>query len=285
MDFDRMTGGLAALDLPLYSFALYTPEGIRAHRFISTDNCHNSYSVAKLFIVTALGMLHDEGKIRMDDPLSRYFDASLFADPRLADATIEYAVTHCLGFDEGFLDIDTEDTALYPSEDYLSIVLSHPLAHAPGTHKQYSDAAYYLLSRLIARAGGENADSLLNRRLLRPLRFHEVAWSRCPLEYPIGATGLYVSSEDMVKLGAIYLCGGELDGRRYVSKSWCDMALAKGYELHPLFPDDPNCDLTGKWGMYGQLLAFSRKKNFAIALHAHIDREQKERLLKFLHGL
>ena len=285
MEFDRIVRSLDALNLNLYEFARFTPQGIQSHRFQPCSNCHNSYSVAKLFIVTALGMLWDEGKIRMDDPLRRFFDLPPQADARLAGATVEHAVTPRLGFGEGFLDIDTEDTALYPTQDYLSIVLSHPLAHAPGTHEQYSDAAYYLLSRLISRAAGENADALLNRRLLLPLRFREAAWSRCPMEYPIGATGLYISSADAVKLGALYLCGGELGGRRYLSQAWCAMALERGYELHPLFPDDPGNDLTGKWGMYGQLVAFSKSRGFAIALHAHINRKQKEALLACLRRL
>lgn len=285
MDFDRLTEDLAALNLNLYDFALYTPQGIFSHRFQPSSNCHNCYSVAKVFIITALGMLFDEGKLRMDDPLSRYFDLPQDADMRLGAATIEHAATHRLGFDEGFLDIDTEDTALYPTDDYLSIVLRHPLAHMPGEHEQYSDAAFYLLSRLVSRIAGENADSLLSRRLLRPLRFREAAWSRCPMEYPIGATGLYIAAADMVKLGALYLQGGIWEGKRILSEAWCHLALDRGYELHPLFPDDPDHDLTGKWGMYGQLVAFSKKDGYAIALLGHIDKEQKERLLGFLHGL
>ena len=283
MDFQKIISDIQALNLNLYDFALYTPDGIFSHQFQPCSNCHNSYSVAKVFVMTALGMLYDEGKLRPEDPISRYLAIPETADPRFHSVLIDHALTHRIGFDEGFLDIDTEDPTSYPTEDFLSIVLNHPLAHAPGTHQQYSDAAFYLLSRLVASVAGEPLDVFLNRRLLRPLRFHEAAWSRCPFDHPIGATGLYIGAQDMVKLGALYLSDGVFDGKRLLSKDWTQMAIDREYELHPLDPENPQSDLIGKWGMYGQLLAFSQKKQFAVALHAHLS--DGEPLIHYLNTL
>ena len=285
MDFKNMIRDIESLGLNLYDFALYTPEGIVSHRFQPCSNCHNSYSVAKVFIMTALGLLYDEGTVRPEDPVSRFLTIPESADPRFHRVLIDHALSHRIGFSEGFLDIDTEDTTRYPTEDYLSIVMNHPVPHEPGTHKQYSDAAFYLLSRLAASAAGEPADVFLNRRLLRPLRFHEAAWSRCPHDHPIGATGLYIGAQDMVKLGALYLEGGVWQGKRLLSREWTQMAIDRQYELHPLDPENPNSDLTGKWGMYGQLLTFSRKKHFAVALHAHMNMRQGRKIIEYLNTL
>ncbi|MBR3796256.1 MAG: beta-lactamase family protein [Clostridia bacterium] len=282
MDFDRITQDIAALNLNLYDFALYTPgDGIFACHMQPCSNCSNSYSVAKLFVVTALGLLWDEGKIRMDDPIGMYFDIPSGADPGWKTATIEHAVTHRLGFGEGFLDIDTEDVTQYPTEDYLSMVFAHPLAFAPGTESTYTDAAYYLLSRLVSKVTGEQLDVFLNRRLLRPLSFHEAAWSRCPQEYPIGATGLYTAAGDMVKLAALYLEGGVWQGKRILSSDWVRMALERGYELHPF----GESGLIGKGGMYGQAAVFSAEKRFAAAWHAHEGRENMKRLWAYLDDM
>lgn len=278
MDFEKLIKDVAALQLNLYDMALYKDENILVHRFQPCNNCNNSYSVAKLFIVTALGMLWDEGKIRMDDPIRRYFDIPSGASSGWSEATIEHAVTHRLGFDEGFLDIDSENAADYPSDDYLSLVFAHPLVHAPGTHAQYSDAAYYLLSRLISKVTGEPADVFLGRRLLTLLRFREAAWSRCPHAYPIGATGLYISAEDMVKLSALYLQDGVWKGQRLLSHEWVSMAIAREYELHAV----GESGLIGKAGMRGQMAAFSPEKRLAIAWHAHERREGMDRLIECL---
>lgn len=281
MDFDQIVRDMEALRLNLYDFALYTPSGIRMHRFQPCSNCLNSYSVAKLFVVTALGMLFDEGKIRMDDPIHRYFEIPKSASPRWQRVTIEHAVTHRIGFSEGFLDIDTEDTTAYPHEDYLEIVFGHPLAYEPGEHEQYSDAAYYLLSRLVSEVSGERLDAFVRRRLLAPLRFQEAAFSCCPLGHPIGATGLYIGAADMVKLSALYLEGGVWQGERLLSREWVDMAIGRHYEIHPY----GERGLMGKCGMYGQAALFSKERRFAVAWHAHEKREGMKRLEAYFDGL
>ncbi|MBP3427233.1 MAG: serine hydrolase [Clostridia bacterium] len=285
MDYSNLIRDLQALHLNLYDLALYTPKGIQTYRFQPGSNCSNSYSVAKVFIVTALGILWDEGRWHPDDPICWYLDLPADAEPRWKDVTIEHAITHRIGFDEGFLDIDSDDPTSYPTQDYLSMVFSHPLVHAPGTHEQYSDAAYYLLSRLITSICGERTDTFLHHRILQPLGFHEAAWSRCPQDYPIGATGLYISSEDMVKLGALYLQSGVWQGQRLLSREWTDMLLGRGYELTPLSPDVPGCTLIGKWGMYGQLLALSPERQLALAIHAHMRRSDSNRLGEYLSRL
>ena len=282
MNVEHLIQEIASLGLNLYDFALYTSEGVFTHRFQPCNNCADSYSVAKLFVVTALGMLWDEGRIRMDDPLSLYYDIPESADPRWRAATIENAVTHRLGFGEGFLDIDAEDVTEYPTDDYLSMVFAHPLSCDPGTEFQYSDAAYYLLSRLISKVSGEGLDVFLSRRLLKPLRFHEAAWSRCPQEYPIGATGLYISAADMVKLPALYMQHGLWHGQRILSKAWVDLTIERRYELNPLTEEG---SFIGKGGMYGQMAAFSKDKQIAVAWHAHQEEEGMDKLKACLDTL
>lgn len=283
MDFDKVVRDINGLGLNLYDFALCTDEGIFAHKFQPCNACNDSYSVAKAFIMTAIGLLEDDGLLRVEDKIYPYFeqDFPLDADEKWREVTIENALTHTIGFDKGFLDIDAEDARAYPTDDYLSIVLSHKLALKPGEKYVYSDAAFYLLSRLISRVAGKNADELLRERIIRPLRFREIAWSRCPQGYPMGATGLYAGASDIVKLGWLYLNGGVYDGKRLLSKSWVDQALAKQYEFRKLSPRG----LTGKGGMFGQCLAFSQKARFAVAWHAYADKEHRAGLIEYLDGL
>lgn len=272
---------LAQPELNLYDIAFYTSQGIRYHRFQPCNRCNDSYSVAKAFVMTAVGLLWDDGLLSMTDPLEKFFGRYLpsGADPGWRVATVEHALTHRLGFAEGFLDIDVEDVSAYPTEDYLSMVLSHPLSYEPGTHAQYSDAAFYLLSRLVSLVAGENVDTLLRRRILSPMQVGEAAWSRCPKGYPIGATGLYIGTADMVKLGALYLNGGVYQGRRLLSEDWVNQVLAREYEFRAMTAGG----LIGKGGMYGQMLAFSREKGFAVAIHAYKEHKGGEELLKCLN--
>lgn len=273
MNFESIVQGLASLGVNLYDFALWTPDGgIQSHRFQPCNRCNNSYSVAKAFTMTAIGLLRDDGKLNVTDSLG-----SIFGCDAWNNVTIEHALTHRIGYGQGYMDIDVEDISEYPTDDFLKLALGYPRPYAPGEHYQYTDAAFYLLSRVVDHVSGEKLDALLWRRVIKPMGFQEIAWSRCPHEYPIGATGLYISSHDMVKLGALYLNNGLWNGRRLISSEWISLAEKRGYELHAAADG-----ILGKGGMYGQFLGYSREKNIAFAWHAFDDGKSRKSILDYL---
>jgi CubicO group peptidase (beta-lactamase class C family) len=179
---------------------------------------------------------------------------------------------HEIGFGKGFLDIDTEDITKYPTDDFLFMVLDRELVYAPGEQRVYSDAAYYLISRVVTKISGERLDDFLMDRLFSKIDCREVAWSKCPRKYPVGATGLYIRSDDMVKLGRIYLDGGVWKGERIVSAEWIKIVLERGYELRKFGKG------FSKGGMRGQSLYVNFDENIAVAWHS-FDPEGKNKLL------
>ena len=283
MDFEKIFSEAEKTGMNMYDMSIYQDGHIRDHRFQPCSNCQISYSVSKAFIMTGIGMLYDEGRIDIRRPIISYMGNLVpdDIDPLWQNVTAEHAMSHRIGFSEGFLDIDVENVLDYPSRDYLSIVFRHPLAYQPGEHYQYSDAAYYLLSRLISCISGEKADVYLNRKLFQPMDFHEAAWSHCPQDYPIGATGLYISAHDTVKLAALYLEGGIWQGKRLLSKDWTDMAISSNYDLSPR----TDSGFYGKGGLYGQIMMFNRQKNCAIAWHSHSSGEHNKMLISLVDSL
>lgn len=276
-----------ALHLNLYDFAIWSPEGAIYDRLQPSNNCNDSYSVAKAFVMTAVGMLFDDRRLDPAEPILKYFGRVPGMDEKWARVTIDHALTHRIGFDEGFLDIDAEDVNAYPTDDYLQLALSHPLALQPGEERHYSDAAFYLLSRLVERVSGQDVEAFLNDRLFRPARFREYAWSRCPLGHPIGATGLYLRADDMVRLGAIYAGRGVYEGRRYLSEEWIERAYAREYELHPRAasanPDRPEWRMKG--GMHGQGLLIHASRPLAAAWHGFMDEDHSQEIIDCLSDL
>lgn len=276
MNFGNIVRDLSSLGVNLYDFAMWTKEqGVQSHRFQPCNRCNNSYSVAKAFTMTAIGILWDDGKLNVSDSLGRIFGA-----PEWDGVTIEHALTHRIGYGQGHLDIDVEEISAYPTDDFLALSLSYPLPYAPGEHYQYTDAAFYLLSRVVDHIAGEKLDSFLWKRVLRHMNFQEIAWSRCPREYPIGATGLYLSSHDMVKLGALYLNGGVYNGQQLISSAWVRLAEERGYELHAAAGD-----IIGKGGMYGQFLGYSPAKGAAFAWHAFDEGKTRKTVAEYLTNI
>ena len=138
--------------------------------------------------------------------------------------------------------------------------------YEPGTTHQYTDAAYYLLSRVVYELSGINLEDFLRPVLMDKMRFKELAWSKCPYGYSIGATGLYIRTEDMVKLGILYLNKGIWMGERIISEKWVDLVISNGYEFHHI-----GNGWYAKGGMCGQFLMFNYNLGKALACHSYDD--------------
>ena len=233
----------------------------------ANPNC-NCYSVAKAFTVFAIGLLYDKGLLKPTDLitaiLKKYLPSDI--DDKWFNVTIHDVLLHKVGFGCGLLDIDSDDASLYPTTDYLQIVFATKLKYAPGTVHQYTDAAYYLLSRVVAELSGMDVADLLRPILMETMKFKELAWSKCPLGYSIGATGLYIRTEDMVKLGILFINKGVWMGQRIISEEWVNLVLSNGYEFKPL-----RDGWYGKGGMLGQFLIFNCDKGIAVGCHSYDD--------------
>lgn len=292
-DFQSIITDVQGLGLNLYDFAIQTDKGIQMHFFQPSNNCNNSYSIGKAFLMTAVGMLYDEGKLDVHEKLyphfREYFDAS--SDPRWQEVTVEHALRHRLGFDHTFQELDIDPVygsypieehfaAPYPTGDFLRIVFSQRLPYPPGEHHQYSDAAIYTLSRLVSKLTGQKTEDFLRERLLTPMGFHQTAWGHCSLGYTFAASAFYASAADLVKLAWLYMHGGVYEGKRYLSEAWVKLALEREYDMHPR-----GQRLLGKRGMNGQGMMFSRDAGFAVAWHGFEKKERIDELIAYLDGI
>ncbi len=268
MLIDRIIEGFEKNNIRLYGITEII-DGKVDSRIITPDSkCHNGYSVAKAYTATAIGMLYDEGKLKTEERVYDILRESFpdDHDPKWEQVTVHDLLLHKIGLDKGFLDIDTEDIHSYGTDDFLRYAFSHSLPNPVGVDRVYSDAAFYILSRIVAKKSGVDLCEYLRTRLFNPLGFSEIAWSVCPHGYSMGATGLYCSTRDMAKLGVVYLNNGVYNGKQIVSPEWVDIMLSRGYELKPRSKSEMESWCKG--GMYGQMLWLSKKHNCVIAWHS-----------------
>jgi len=134
---------LAEKDGRVYAICEVCDGVSRTKQVRPASRSQNTYSVAKLFAVTAVMMLQDRGVLDVDDPVFPIFEAKFPEnfDPKWRDVKISDAMTHRVGFGRGFLDIDAENPNDWASQDYLRLVLERPLKYKPGEKSVYSDAA------------------------------------------------------------------------------------------------------------------------------------------------
>ena len=131
---------------------------------VKPETIFQSGSVGKQFTATAVMMLVEEGKVGLDDPLTKYFKDS---PASWKDVTVGELLSHTAGFGDYPKDFDFRKD--WTEAELLKLVEGIPLAYAPGTKWQYSNLGYLTLGILIHRVTGEFYGDFLQQRIFRPL--------------------------------------------------------------------------------------------------------------------
>lgn len=230
----------------------------------------NIYSISKMYTVTAVGILCDKGLLKTDDTVTTILgdECPEGYDPYWDVTTVDMLMRHMVGFPGGF-DTDVLDASEY-DPDYLKEIMLKKWLCPPDTERHYEDAVYYILSRIVNKVSGKPLFNFCWENIFQPLSFKEAAWSCCPKGHAIGATGLYIRCEDMIKLGAVYLNNGEYQGKRIVSSEWVSKVLEREYEFKP----NGIKDSYNKGGLYGQELLVIPCENRVVGWQA-CDRRQE----------
>ncbi len=124
-------------------------------------------SNSKQFTATAILMLQDEGKLNVNDHLSKYLPQI----PHANQVTIRNLLTHSGGYAEyteigTFDEIGNRPTTL---AGMVNTVDHQPLAFVPGTKREYSNTGYALLAMVIEKLSGMSYGDFLRRRIFVPL--------------------------------------------------------------------------------------------------------------------
>src|SRR5262245_27964404 len=125
-----------------------------------------SGSMGKQFAATAVMMLVEAGKLRLDDPVRKYLPG---APETWNDITVRHLLTHTSGigpFDYGGA-FDTRKD--YTEDEMLQQAYALPLDFPPGTRWNYSNTGYVVLGILIHKVTGKFYGDFLAERVFRPL--------------------------------------------------------------------------------------------------------------------
>ncbi len=131
---------------------------------VKAETIFQSGSVGKQFTATAVMMLVEEGKVGLEDPLSKYFPD---APAAWKEVTVRELLSHTGGFTDYPKGFDMRRD--YTEEELLRIVEGIPLAYPPGTSWSYSNLGYLTLGILIHKVTGEFYGDFLQERIFRPL--------------------------------------------------------------------------------------------------------------------
>jgi D-alanyl-D-alanine carboxypeptidase len=125
-------------------------------------------SITKQFTALAILELAHDGKLSLDDPLSRFVQA---APPTWREITIRYLLTHTSGIpNHTSLPEWGEQTWIFRSpEDLIHFVRDRPLDFAPGVKFQYDNTGYVILGFIVQKASGQPLSDYLAAHVFTPL--------------------------------------------------------------------------------------------------------------------
>jgi CubicO group peptidase (beta-lactamase class C family) len=131
----------------------------------TADTIYQSGSVGKQFTAAAVMLLVEDGKLRLDDRISQYFDGT---PERWKEITVRHLLTHTSGIKNyGPRDLDFRRD--YTDDELVKIAASLPPDFAPGEKWSYSNTGYVLLGILIRQVSGTFYGDLLRERVFAPL--------------------------------------------------------------------------------------------------------------------
>lgn len=127
-------------------------------------------SVSKQFTAAAILLMEEQGKLSLDDKVSKYF-------PELRRAN-EVTIRELLSHTSGYSDYAPQDymipawTTPTTPEAILDEWAKKPLDFDPGTRWQYSNTNYVLAGRIFEKASGEQLVPFLHKHIFEPLGIH-----------------------------------------------------------------------------------------------------------------
>ncbi len=142
---------------------------------VGNDSVFRIGSVTKQFTAAALVKLDEEGKLSLDDLLSKYYPDY----PRAGDITLKQMLHHTSGMhnyteDESFL----AQAALTKTPDqWVAYFSKMPKLQdfEPGTDWNYSNTAYFLLGAVVEKVEGKPLAKVLEARFFQPLGLRHTA--------------------------------------------------------------------------------------------------------------
>ncbi|MFN5364734.1 MAG: serine hydrolase domain-containing protein [Bacteroidota bacterium] len=137
-------------------------------------------SITKSFIGALTLKLAEEGKLNLDDPLSKWIDVK-YLDPvkNARESTLRMCLNHTTGIsdvisDNGFyLALLNNPDKKWKPEELLEFVYGDEPEYAPGTDASYSNTNFIYLAMAVETATGKDQGVVLREKILGPLGLND----------------------------------------------------------------------------------------------------------------
>ena len=203
----------------IVSEKIYGARRLEANVPMTRDTIFRLYSMSKPITGVAMMILFEDGRWRLDDPVTRYVpefkdlkvysgtdaEGRLTVEPMKRPPTMREVMSHSAGFGYGLADQHPVDK-LYREKnvlganglaDMIKRTAEIPLMYQPGTRWSYSSAVD-IQGYIVEKLSGQRFGEFLQQRIFAPLKMTDTAF--------------YVPKEKATRLAAVYV-GNQKTGK------------------------------------------------------------------------
>lgn len=229
------------------------------NRALTEDILYGIGSVSKTYTAAAVLKLAQDGKLKLEDPVTKYLPGFTMADERYKDITVRMLLDHSSGLmgdttRDAFLFGDTDESA---ADDLLKRLATQRLKADPGAYCVYSNDGYTLAQLVVEAVSGMDFMDYLHAAILDPagltntyapgddfdtgLLARTYASAEDTRALPqdtvgiVGTGGLYATAADLASFGGL-LCGNDL-----LSQEWLDL-MNTDWAVKGLWPENSEND-------------------------------------------
>lgn len=186
---------------------------------------HRMYSVSKSFVSLAIGFLEQDGKINLDDPISKYFAKELEhqKDANMRNQTIRHMLMMSTAkSDWGWFRAKTPDRV----QRYFDN--PNEYSRTSGTVFEYDSSGSFVLGALVERITGMPFMEYLREKMFREIGVSEEAYClRCPGGHSWGDSAVLCRPIDLFLVARFVLNGGKWNDKQILNEAYIKAATSK----------------------------------------------------------
>lgn len=216
---------LEELEVPVHSMLLVHKNQLEAEIYYEPfhrERLHRMFSVTKNLVSLGIGILAEDKKISLDDPIIDYFPELVPENPH--PYLREMTIRHILKMETCHKATTYKEDM---SRDWVESFFKKEPDHKPGCIFCYDTSGTHTLCALAERLTGQKLLDFLRDRCLSEIGFSKEAYLvEDPFGFSMGGSGLMAKPSDLARFGLLVMNGGQWQGRQLLPRQYLKEAVS-----------------------------------------------------------
>ncbi len=197
---------------------------------LQENSIHISWSVAKSFVSTLMGIAHDEGLVDIEKTVTDYlpdFKNTAYDGVRIKDVL---QMSSGVKFNEDYSDFNSDinrfGRTIAMNTSFKEFSKSLKKDREPGTFCHYVSIDTQVIGFILNEVTGKSLTAYLKEKIWDPMGMEfDAKWIVDNKGFEMALGGLNVTLRDYAKLGQLFLNEGNFNGKQIVSSEWVKAAI------------------------------------------------------------